>query len=126
MSSANLNDTTLQSTVDRYPHTLTTTSGAKEDHPLSPLESAPKLGDAPNRPITKRRWNGDPMDWESWPTGRPGPFVPEYRMEEVMSAFESNNEDRSEPSRTKENILHIAEFSSCGQGEFDIYHNSPE
>ena len=47
-------------------------------------------------------------------------------MEEVMSEFESNHEERNEQSRTKENILHIAEFSSSGRGEFDIYHNSPE
>ena len=126
MSSANLNDVTVRSTVDCCPDTSITTSEAEEDHLLSPLESAPTLGDAPNPPITKPQWNGDPMDWESWPTGRPGPFVPEYRMEEVMSEFESNHEERNKQPPTKKGILHIAEFSSSGRGEFEIYHNSPE
>ena len=66
------------------------------------------------------------MDWESWPTGRPGPFVSEYRMEEVMRQFEEYDEERSEESRTKEHVLHIAELCSSGQGEFDGYRSSPE
>src|SRR5258706_3173861 len=126
MSSATVNNTTAQSTADRSPDMLTTTSEAKEDHPLSPPESAPKLGDTPNSTTTKPQWNGDPMDWESWPIGRPEPFVSESRMEEVMSGFEIYNEARSERSRSKEHVLHNAELSSSGHGEFDIYRSSPE
>ena len=123
MSSANLNKTTAQSIVDRYPDTSTTTSDAKGDHPLSPPESAPKLGETPNSTITKPQWNGDPMDWGSWPTGRPGPFVSKSRMQEVMDIFKHHNGTRNEQSRTKECVMHMAEFSSSGRGEFDIYHN---
>ena len=64
------------------------------------------------------------MDWESWPTGWPGPLVSEDRMQEVKNAFKRYNGQRSEQSRTKGHILHIAEFSSSGRGEFDIYRSS--
>src|SRR5258706_6213205 len=99
MSSANVNNTTAQS---------------------------PKLGDTPNSTVTNPQWNGDPMEWESWPTGRPGPFVSESRMQDVMDALKRHNQSRNEHSRTKNHVLHIAEFSSFGRGEFDIYHISPE
>ena len=66
------------------------------------------------------------MDWESWPTGRPGPFVSEARMAEVMDEFQRYNGQRTEQSRTKENVVHIAEFSSAGQGESELSHKAPE
>lgn len=122
MSSATVNNTAAKSPVDA----LTTTSEAKGDHPLSPPESAPKSGETPDSAITKHQWNDDPMDWETWPTGRPGPFVSESRMKEVMVVFKRYNEKRNEQSRTKEHVLHIAEFSSSGRGEFDINRRSPE
>ncbi len=124
MSSATVSNTTVQSTLDRHPDALTTTSEAKEDHPVSPPASAPKLGDTLNPTITKPQSNGDPMDWESWPTGRPGPFVHEYRMQLLMDVFKHLNEARDEQSRTKEQVLHVAEFSSSGRGELDSYRYS--
>ncbi len=64
------------------------------------------------------------MEWESWPTGRPGPLVSESWMQEVMDVFKDNNGKRNEQSQTEEHVLHIAEFSSAARGEFDIYHIS--
>ena len=110
MSSANVNNTTAQSTVGHYPDILTTILEAKGDHPLSPPESAPYLGDTPDSTRTKPQWNGDPMDWESWPTGRPGPFVSESKMQEVMNLSQYNNRRRGEQSRARGHVLHIAEF----------------
>ena len=60
------------------------------------------------------------MDWESWPAGRPGPFVSESRMEDVMTLFQRLNGERDEQSRTEEKVVHVAEFSSSGRGEFDF------
>ena len=57
-------------------------------------------------------WNGDPMDWESWPTGRPGPFVSEATMRAAMDQFQARG-----PTDAKEKVFHIAEFSSTGRGE---------
>jgi len=119
-------DTTAQSTVDRYPGTLTTTSEAEGDHPLPSPERMPKLGDITSPTIIKHQWNGDPMDWESWPTGRPGPYVSKARMQQVMDYFQYYNGERDEESRTKDNVIHVAEFSSSGRGESDLYCHSPE
>ena len=66
------------------------------------------------------------MDWESWPIGRPGPSVPERRWQEMMRAFQHFNAARDEQSRTKANVVHVAEFSSSGRGEFDLSRSSPE
>ena len=66
------------------------------------------------------------MDWESWPTGRPGPYVSEAKMQAVMNVFRIFEEGRNEESRTKENVMHIAEFSSSGQGEYGLSHRAPE
>jgi hypothetical protein len=118
--------TTAQSTVDRFPDTLTTTLEAKSDDSLSSPESAHSLRDITNPTIPKHQWNGDPMDWESWPTGRPGPFVSDTRMQDMMGKFQLLNEQRYEQSRTEANVLHIAEFSLSGQGESDLYRSLPE
>jgi len=116
--------TTAQSTVDRYPGTLTTTSEAEGDHPLTSPERTPKMGDITNPTIIKHQWNGDPMDWESWPTGRPGPYVSEARMQHLMYGFQQSNRKRNEQSRTKEHAIHIAEFSSSGRGESGLDRSS--
>ena len=122
MSSATVHSATVQSAVDRSDISGTT---SESDHPLSSPERAPELGDTPNTPII-RQWNGDPMDWESWPTGRPGPFASESRMEDVMKSFQRFDGERDEQSRTEEKVVHVAEFSSSGQGEFDIDRSSSE
>jgi len=99
--------TTAQSTVDQDPGTLTTTPEADEgDHPLSSPERMPKVGDITSPTIIKHQWNGDPMDWESWPTGRPGPYVSEARMQQLMNDFQQYNGQRNEQSRTKEHVIH--------------------
>jgi len=118
--------TTAQSTVDRHPGTLTTTSEAEGDHPLSSPERMPKLGDITNPTIVKRQLNSGPMDWESWPTGRPGPYVCEAQMQRVMHEFQQLNGRRNEQSRTKEHVIHMAEFSSSGRGESEVYRSSPD
>ena len=89
-------------------------------------ERAIELEDIRNPAVVKHQWNGDPMDWESWPTGRPGPYVSEARMQVVMNMFRDFEEERNEESRTKENVMHIAEFSSSGQGESELSHRAPE
>ena len=84
------------------------------------------LGNIQNPTIIKRQWNGDPMDWETWPTGRPGPFVSEARMQEVIGIFQRCEQERNEQSPTNENIMHIAEFSLSGRGEPELSHKAPE
>ena len=59
------------------------------------------------------------MDWQSWPTGRPGPFVPDTAMRETMRTFHFFDLKRNEWSRAEEKVFHIAEFSSTGQSEFE-------
>ena len=120
MSSATV-DATAQPTVNQYPGTE-----AEGDHLVSIPGIAQKTADIPNDAKAGNKWNGDPMDWESWPTGRPGPFVSEARMEVVMDLFQDYNGERNEQSRTEENVLHIAEFSSSGRGEPESYCSSPE
>ena len=88
--------------------------------------SAPESGDVLNPMVTEHQWNGDPMDWQSWPTGRPGPFVSDFRMQEVLGTFQAINEMRDEQSRTEEKVFHVAEFSSSCQGESPVYCSSPE
>jgi hypothetical protein len=41
-------------------------------------------------------------------------------MQQVMGSFKYCNGKRNEQSRTKDNVLHIAEFSSSGQGESEL------
>jgi len=122
--------TTVQSTFDPTSEDegdyLTTSSEDEGGHPLSSPERTRKLGDTTNPTIKKHQWNGDPMDWESWPIGRPGPYVSEARMQEMMDCFQHYNGERNEESRTKENILHVAEFSSSGRGKPDLYRSSPK
>jgi hypothetical protein len=106
---------------------MATTSGAESGCPLSSTERTPTFGDITDPTTNEHQWNGDPIkDWESWPTGRPGPFVSQSRMREVMYGFNYHDRQRNEQSRTKENIMHIAEFSLSGQGESDLYRTSTE
>jgi hypothetical protein len=61
-------------------------------------------------------WNGDPMDWKSWPHGRPGPYVSKIVMRQAMDFFRSVEKVRNEWSRTEEKVFHIADYSSTGKG----------
>jgi hypothetical protein len=115
MSSANV-DTTVQPTGDP--------AITLEDKGNQPASS--QLRDIPNTATTKHEWNGDPMDWKSWPTGRPGPFVSDGRIQHVMKVFQDCDQDRSDLSQPEEKVFHVAEFSSAGGGEFDIYHTESE
>jgi len=47
-------------------------------------------------------------------------------MQELMDAFQYLNEERNKETRTKENVIHVAEFSSSGRGESDLYRSFPE
>jgi hypothetical protein len=85
------------------------------DRASSP-EKMSKSGDT----TKNHQWNGDPMDWESWPTGRPGPSVPESRIRETLDLVQHYEQQRDDMSRTEEKVFHIAEFSSTGRGEFDL------
>ena len=46
-------------------------------------------------------------------------------MQEVMHEFQLLDGERNEQSRTKENVIHIAEFSSSGRGESELYRSPP-
>jgi len=72
----------------------------------------PTPGDIPNPTRVKRKWNGDPVDWGSWPTGRPGPLVSGGQIPHVMGLFHNHDQERNEPSRTEGKVFHVAEFSS--------------
>jgi len=114
MSSANV-DTPVQPTGH-----LGAQSTILEHDGNHPVSGPPKSGDLPNPRTTKREPNGDHMDWESWPAGRPGPFVSEGRIQHAMKYFQAFNRQRDERSRTVEKVFHVAEFSSTGRGEFDV------
>jgi hypothetical protein len=122
MSSATVY-TTANPTDNRHLDILTATSEVEGDHPPSslPLEGTPRSEDNPNPTTTKHQWNGDPMDWESWPTGRPGQFVSSAAIQRTVEVFQSFEQKRDELSRTEEKVFHVAEFSSTGRGEFDVY-----
>ena len=64
--------------------------------------------------IPTRVWNGDPLDWESWPIGRPGPFVPESGIHDVLGRFQLPTNAHLEVEDVP--VFHIAEFSTNGQG----------
>jgi len=104
------------------PGVLTTMSGSEGDRPRSPTRS-PDLGNSLDYQKTERRWNGHPMDWESWPNGRPGPYVSEAKIRGAMSMFHAVDEERGEWSRTEEKIFHVAEFSSSGRREYHTHYN---
>ena len=89
-------------------------------------ERAPRLANIPHPTIINNHWNDDPTHWGSWPIGRPGPFVSEARMQRIIDVFHCYDIQRDVQSRTEANVLHIAEFSSSGQGESDLYRSSPE
>ena len=93
-----------------------TTSDDEGNHPVSSPESFPISGDIPTPTTTVNA-----MDWESWPTARPGPVVSEAEMQEAMDTFHSYDLERGEWSRTEEKVFHVAEFSSSGQGKSDVY-----
>jgi hypothetical protein len=61
-------------------------------------------------------WNGEPMDWKSWPHGREGPYVSKTAMRRAMESLRRVERARKKQSRTKEKVFHIADFSSTGKG----------
>lgn len=42
-------------------------------------------------------------------------------MRDAMNTFHFFDSERDEWSRTQEKVFHVAEFSSTGRGEFDVY-----
>ena len=115
MTSPNM-DTTVKPINDSGPPARITT----EDEANHPASSPALTGDIPNPTITQQRRNGDPMDWKSWPTGRPGLFVSEAAMSTAMHIFHLADSPRDEWSRTEGKVLHVAEFSSTGRSEFGV------
>ena len=93
------------------------------NQPVSSPEGLPPRGDNPNPTTTQKPWNGDPMDWESWPIGRPGPLVSEAAMQLAMNEFHYFDSKRNEWSRTEEKVFHVTEFSSTGRSEFGACNN---
>ena len=114
-------DTTAQPIDDSNSRALIITSNTEGDHPVPSLGRLPVQGDIPNPTVTQQRWNGNPMDCTSWPIGRPGPLVSEATMRDAMNTFHFFDSERDEWSRTQEKVFHVAEFSSTGRGEFDVY-----
>jgi hypothetical protein len=120
MSSANV-DATIQPTGGSD-----TSAIILEDEGNQPASSPDRLRVIPYTTTAKDDWNGDPKDWKSWPTGRPGPFVSDAQIQKVMGLFRDMDGERDELSRTEIKVFHIAEYSSTGQGEFDVYHTRSE
>jgi hypothetical protein len=120
MSSANAN-ATIPSTGS-----LNTQAIISEDEGNQPASSPERLRFIPYTTTAKDKWNGDPMDWKSWPTGRSGPFVSDAQIQEVMGIFRDAEGERDELSRTEIKVFHIAEYSSTVQGGFDVYHTRSE
>ena len=89
------------------------------NHSVSSPERLSFRGDTIQSTTTQQRWNGDPMDWESWPIGRAGPFISRAAMERATHLFDAFDSDRNERSRTEEKVFHVAEFSSTSQSEFN-------
>ena len=125
MSNADV-DTTIQPADHSDSDAWTTDVENEGNHPVTSSNNSSKSKDIPNSTTTQHGWNGDPMDWESWPTGRPGPVVSEARMQEAIEKFQSLNEARDEQSRTEEKVVHVAEFSSSRQGELNAHSSRRE
>ena len=87
------------------------------NHPVSSPERPREISQL------QQRSYGHPMRWESWPTGRPGPFVSEVVLQQATNLFHSLDSKRNTWSRTEAKVFHIAEFSSTGRSEFNVYHN---
>ena len=121
MSSPNIG-TTVQPKDDSNPFTSITPEEEGNDLASTP-GSLDIGGDVSIPTATQQRWNGNPMDWESWPIGRPGPFVSEAARQEAMDMFQYLESERDEWSQTEEKVFHVAEFSSTGQSEFGVYCN---
>ena len=61
------------------------------------------------------KWNGDPSEWESWPVGRPGPFVSEPVELNLLRYFKIGEQNHF-LGPPDEPAFHIAKFSDNGQG----------
>lgn len=79
----------------------------------SEVDSSPE---AESVPSAASEWNGDPMEWESWPSGRPGPYTTKPDMRISMDVFRVFEKGRNKWSREKEKVFHIAEFSTTCEG----------
>ena len=62
------------------------------------------------------KWNGDPSEWESWPVGRPGPFVSEPVELNLLRYFKIGEQNHF-LGPPDEPAFHIAKFSDNGQGQ---------
>ena len=91
----------------------------EDNHPASSPQRLSLRRDTTHSTTTHQRWSGDPMDWESWPIDRPGPFVSRVAIERATHLFDAFDSDRNERSRTEEKVFHVAEFSSTSQSEFN-------
>ena len=87
-----------------------TDSPARTEDPVSFPERQLIKGDIPNPTTTQQQWNGDSMDWKSWPTGRPGPLVSEAAMRRAMNLFHACDSRRDERSRTEERCSMLPSF----------------
>ena len=126
MSNADV-DTTIQPAGNSDSDAWTTDAEDEGNHPVTSSDKLSKSTDIPDpTATTKQGWNGDPMDWESWPTGRPGPVVSEARMQEAMEEFQVWDKERDEQSRTKEKVVHFAEFSSSCRGALNAHSSQRE
>jgi hypothetical protein len=65
--------------------------------------------------VSKQEWNGDRSDWESWPIGRPGPFVSESVTLDLLRYFVALRKTLPE-LLGEAPPFHVAEFSADGQG----------
>jgi len=108
---------TAQTKYAKGSDALMTTSKVENNQPVSFAERPPNSVIILNPKTTQQRNRGH---WESWPTGRAGPFVSETRLSAARGVFRYNNIKRDQWSRTEEKVFHVAEFSASGRGEFDV------
>ena len=47
-------------------------------------------------------------------------------MRDAINCFQGFDQQRDEWSRTEEKVLHVAEFSMTGRGEFGVYRSRSE
>ena len=124
MSSPNT-DTTVQPTDNDSSASIT--PDGEGNHPVSSPERLPLREDIPNFTTTQNPWNGDPMDWESWPTGRPGPLVSEGAMQKAMNWFHAqritpnDHPHRSPPPKINASVV-SGEIALIG-GYSEFYDN---
>ena len=112
--------TSEQPTNNTPLQTSTTTAVVEGNNSPSSPEKIHKSGNNPELTTNNHQWNGDPMDWETWPNGRPGPSLSESRTGQNVEALRFFEQTRDEQSRMEEKVFHLAEFSSTGRGESSL------